>query len=491
MREAAPHYPAETRDKRACNRAEKRDKRTCIVHPRAASACINLHRPRNLCGHRANSALPRALMRAGRGAAMRGGGVAEIQNILCFFDSENMRFDTIWQHTRKSRARRKATHAAATSAALHRPFVRRRAASNQQVVGHHSRSRAKINSSRQRQTCATMREAAPHYPAETRDKRACNRAEKRDKRTCIVHPRAASACINLHRPRNLCGHRASSALPRALMRAGRGAAMRGGAIRKPGSDTTVGEPRRIRITPPDEAAEEQKLCRETINKILNKQKSMTFIGRLDDYLAGNSCLAPTNFSRKPALHESLTLEARAKRSEEESKLHQAEVEKLREGRENSWQLEKENFLKSKEFDSLCSKKASVFFDKGFDGCLAQFRAKGYSEEEHPASFLDVEQALADMSDDEDVEESVSGSKRPRYAYMPNSIANPELDLYAELVGFDVPTRVGIVMPSWLDLMCQQRQDKTPEQGVSKAGKRFPSRSIQDPSAGYNKSSSSK
>ncbi|KZV39191.1 hypothetical protein F511_27797 [Dorcoceras hygrometricum] len=29
---------------------------------------------------------------------------------------------------------------------------------------------------------------------------------------------------------------------------------------------------------------------------------MTFIGCLDDYLAGNSCLAPTNFSRKPELH---------------------------------------------------------------------------------------------------------------------------------------------------------------------------------------------
>ncbi|KZV46811.1 rho GTPase-activating protein 1-like [Dorcoceras hygrometricum] len=29
---------------------------------------------------------------------------------------------------------------------------------------------------------------------------------------------------------------------------------------------------------------------------------MTFIGRLDCYLAGNSCLAPTSFSRKPALH---------------------------------------------------------------------------------------------------------------------------------------------------------------------------------------------
>ncbi|KZT75413.1 hypothetical protein F511_47562 [Dorcoceras hygrometricum] len=38
-------------------------------------------------------------------------------------------------------------------------------------------------------------------------------------------------------------------------------------IRKPGSDTTVGKPRRIRITPPGEAAEEQNNGRETINTI--------------------------------------------------------------------------------------------------------------------------------------------------------------------------------------------------------------------------------
>ncbi|KZV47723.1 zinc finger protein JACKDAW-like [Dorcoceras hygrometricum] len=35
------------------------------------------------------------------------------------------------------------------------------------------------------------------------------------------------------------------------------------------------------------------------------------------------------------------------------------------------------------------------------GCLAQFRANGYPEEEHPASFLDVQQALAEMGDDEE------------------------------------------------------------------------------------------
>ncbi|KZV41521.1 hypothetical protein F511_32770 [Dorcoceras hygrometricum] len=101
-----------------------------------------------------------------------------------------------------------------------------------------------------------------------------------------------------------------------------------------------------------------------------------------------------------------SLDARAQCAEEESKLRLAEVEKLQEERANSWALEKEKFLKSKDFDSLCLKKDVMYFDKGFEGCLAQFRANGFSEEEYPASFLNVEQALADMPEDQ--EEGSSG-----------------------------------------------------------------------------------
>ncbi|KZV13592.1 Leucine-rich repeat, N-terminal domain containing protein [Dorcoceras hygrometricum] len=63
---------------------------------------------------------------------------------------------------------------------------------------------------------------------------------------------------------------------------------------------------RIRITPPDETAEEQKFWPgdDQYNSI--KQHYMTFIGCLDDYLAGNSCLAPTGITRTPALHGSRT-----------------------------------------------------------------------------------------------------------------------------------------------------------------------------------------
>ncbi|KZV30687.1 hypothetical protein F511_42758 [Dorcoceras hygrometricum] len=103
-----------------------------------------------------------------------------------------------------------------------------------------------------------------------------------------------------------------------------------------------------------------------------------------------------------------SLDARAHCAEEESKLRLIEVEKLQEERANSWALEKEKFLKSKDFDSLCLNKAVMYFDKGFEGCLAQFRANGFSEEEYPASFLNVEQALADMPEDQEEDSSGLG-----------------------------------------------------------------------------------
>ncbi|KZV54878.1 hypothetical protein F511_35953, partial [Dorcoceras hygrometricum] len=61
---------------------------------------------------------------------------------------------------------------------------------------------------------------------------------------------------------------------------------------------------------------------------------------------------------------------------------------------------KERFLKSSKFDVMCSNKALIFFECGFKGCLAQFRANSYSEEEHPDSFLNFVRALEDMSEKE-------------------------------------------------------------------------------------------
>ncbi|KZV37203.1 hypothetical protein F511_04622 [Dorcoceras hygrometricum] len=48
--------------------------------------------------------------------------------------------------------------------------------------------------------------------------------------------------------------------------------------------------------------------------------------------------------------------------------------------------------------------AGGFFKNGFFGCVAQWRANGYPEEEHPASFLNVQQAIAEMPDEEEVQE---------------------------------------------------------------------------------------
>ncbi|KZV54597.1 hypothetical protein F511_26022 [Dorcoceras hygrometricum] len=61
----------------------------------------------------------------------------------------------------------------------------------------------------------------------------------------------------------------------------------------------------------------------------------------------------------------------------------------------------EEFLKSPEFDVLLGKRAFSYFKDGFWGCLTQFRANGYSEEEHPASFLDLQEALAKLGDEDE------------------------------------------------------------------------------------------
>ncbi|KZV14436.1 pentatricopeptide repeat-containing protein [Dorcoceras hygrometricum] len=49
-------------------------------------------------------------------------------------------------------------------------------------------------------------------------------------------------------------------------------------------------------------------------------------------------------------------------------------------------------------------------DLGFNGCLAQFRANGYSKTEHPAPFLSVLKALEDMPEEGEVETSSAPEK---------------------------------------------------------------------------------
>ncbi|KZV51827.1 hypothetical protein F511_11204 [Dorcoceras hygrometricum] len=87
-----------------------------------------------------------------------------------------------------------------------------------------------------------------------------------------------------------------------------------------------------------------------------------------------------------------------------------EVGRLRSEAINAWDLSKEEFLKSSEFDTLCAKKALGYFKVGFAGCVAQFRANGYSEEEHSAPFLDVKKALMEMPDENEEAEEEEGEE---------------------------------------------------------------------------------
>ncbi|KZV51601.1 hypothetical protein F511_25600 [Dorcoceras hygrometricum] len=81
------------------------------------------------------------------------------------------------------------------------------------------------------------------------------------------------------------------------------------------------------------------------------------------------------------------------------------VKKVQEEAEAAWEKRKEDFLKSAEFDRLCATRALSFFQKGFNGCLAQNRDNGYSEAEHPFYFLDVLKSVEALPDDGEVESS--------------------------------------------------------------------------------------
>ncbi|KZV42931.1 hypothetical protein F511_12840 [Dorcoceras hygrometricum] len=112
-----------------------------------------------------------------------------------------------------------------------------------------------------------------------------------------------------------------------------------------------------------------------------------------------------------ALDEKTAVEAEL----EETKARAAEeAERMRDEVANTWAREKEGFLKSPEFERPCVKKSVAYFKTGFEGAVAQFRANAYSEEEHPAPFLDVKKALREMPEDdkeaEDEEEDAPGDE---------------------------------------------------------------------------------
>ncbi|KZV23527.1 hypothetical protein F511_36603 [Dorcoceras hygrometricum] len=84
-----------------------------------------------------------------------------------------------------------------------------------------------------------------------------------------------------------------------------------------------------------------------------------------------------------------------------------EIGRLRTEAAEAWGLGKEEFLKSSEFNDLCMKRSLDYFKSGFQSCVAQFRANGYSEEEHPAPFLSMARAVEELPNDE--EEAADGA----------------------------------------------------------------------------------
>ncbi|KZV32106.1 putative serine/threonine-protein kinase NAK [Dorcoceras hygrometricum] len=83
------------------------------------------------------------------------------------------------------------------------------------------------------------------------------------------------------------------------------------------------------------------------------------------------------YEEKKALE--IKLESTKARAKGEIKSLHSEVNRLKVEVENAWNLGKEKFLKNSRFNTLCSDKASIVFECGFNGCLAQFGANEYSE----------------------------------------------------------------------------------------------------------------
>ncbi|KZV20599.1 hypothetical protein F511_21872 [Dorcoceras hygrometricum] len=114
-------------------------------------------------------------------------------------------------------------------------------------------------------------------------------------------------------------------------------------------------------------------------------------------------------AQREALEAQLVVEREAHEAEKAAReLLEAELEEVKaRATQEAERLKiegKEEFLKSPEFDTLLGKKAGGYFKNGFLGCVAQWRANGYPEEDHPASFLNVQQAIAEMADEEEVQE---------------------------------------------------------------------------------------
>ncbi|KZV51411.1 hypothetical protein F511_20575 [Dorcoceras hygrometricum] len=155
------------------------------------------------------------------------------------------------------------------------------------------------------------------------------------------------------------------------------------------------------------AHQKMNASRDQFDKAMGQHAEV--VARLEELETLRSREQEAAATQREALEAQLVAEREAHEAEKAAReMLEAELEdvKSRAARDaERLKLEgREEFLKSSEFDTLLGKKAGGFFKNGFLGCVAQWRANGYSEDEHPAPFLNVQQAIAEMPDEEDAQE---------------------------------------------------------------------------------------
>ncbi|KZV40793.1 hypothetical protein F511_22234 [Dorcoceras hygrometricum] len=157
-----------------------------------------------------------------------------------------------------------------------------------------------------------------------------------------------------------------------------------------------------RVTKAREVAHSSK---RSLNDVMAKHDKL--MKEIED-VRGASDAEKKSLEQKLAASEAsvIRLQEKMKKAGEEA---EEKIKKVQEEAEASWEKRKEDFLNSDEFDRLCATRALSFFQHGFDGCLSQIRANGYSEAEHPFSFLDVLKSLEALPDHGEVESS--GAKK--------------------------------------------------------------------------------
>ncbi|KZV33197.1 hypothetical protein F511_18213 [Dorcoceras hygrometricum] len=208
------------------------------------------------------------------------------------------------------------------------------------------------------------------------------------------------------------------------------------------------------------AHQKMNASRDQFNKAMGQHAEV--LARLEELETLRSREQEAAAAQREALEAQVVAEREAHEAEKAAReMLEAELEEIKsQAARDAERLKlegKEEFLKSPEFDTLLGRKAGGFFKNGFFGCVAQWRANGYPEEEHPASFLDVQQAIAEMPDeDEAQEEEEEGEDEDESGFCVEELrefASAELGLCAELVGL-LRRRATRVCQCGTGLMCR-------------------------------------